>query len=209
MGSPPKGWEPQGGWESYTRAASLLQAANVPGCEVNPSSLWQAAARLPVLAAPNLGGRRMVWPLALDFWPRAQLIGQGRFLHTPTAQPCCYLVPLGSRMPPACRRGAAVAQTEACRGCLAPGQHPTCCVLCCWNPAMGMAEGTWPRAACPARPLVPLPGQGGKCWGQRGCQALPSPCSAPLGFGVRRNGSSFAFAYFSLPAKPRPCFLLL
>lgn len=87
MGSPPKGREQQGGWESYTRAASLPQAANLHSCEMDPSSLWQAAARFPVPAAPNLGGRRTVWPLASDFWPRAQLIGQGRCLHTPTVNP--------------------------------------------------------------------------------------------------------------------------
>lgn len=85
MGSPPsplKGTELQGGWEPYTGTVSVPQPADLSGWERRPGSLRQAVEGVPVLATPNLGGRRTIWPPALNFWPSNTSAGGGGPAHT-------------------------------------------------------------------------------------------------------------------------------
>lgn len=140
-----------------------------------------------------LSGTRTSHPPAPRFWPpdsKAQWPGSAH----PRLDPAVNLMPRGSGSLPGCR-AEAHARTAA-------GQHPTCRIPSAGIQPPGTTEGT------PLPPVSP-PSQRGRSWGQRGWGTLPTPRSAPPEFGVWRFGSSRSFAYFCLPAEPRPCLLLL
>jgi len=125
----------------------------------------------------------------------------------PRLDPAVNLMPLGCSTLPARRLEFPAADTRAGIA-RPPGQHQTCRVPRHRNPTTRDGGGD-PAALLPA-----LPAQGGKAWGAEGLSGASHPTLCTPGVWRVKKGllSCSPTPFFSppsLPAKPRPCLLLL